>query len=720
MASPRIPARFAPRTLLVLIAGSLACAAHAQAPTVLPEVKVQEHEAAERAEGPVQGYKANRSSTFTKTDTPLREVPASVTVVPMQLIRDAGLPSLGELFHYVPGALMHQGEGNRDQVVLRGTSTTADFYVNGVRDDAQVYRDLYNLERVEVLKGPGGMAFGRGGAGGVVNRVTKRPAFGPVAEASLTAGRWNQLRATADVGDKAGESASWRLNAMAEKADTFRDGVDLRRWGVNPTASFLFGAATLVTLELERQDDRRTADRGVPSRNGRPFDGPPGRFFGNPGQSHAQSYFTTFAATLEHELAPGWQLRDTLRATRYSKDYQNVYPGSAVSDAGTLSLSAYNNRNDRDNLFNQLDLVGRFATGTLGHTLLAGVELGTQDSDNLRNTGFFGTAGTSPGAVVSVESPYAVATRFAPNGGDANNAVKARIAAAYVQDQVELTPAWKLLGGVRVDRFKVAFDDKRTLVAATDLARTDTQASPRAAVIFAPAAAWTFYASYSYAFLPSGEQLGLATTTADLGPERSENRELGARWDATPKLALAAALFQTTRREVRVADPANPGLFVKTGEQRAQGFELTLQGEVLPAWQVYGGVSHLVAKVTQPVSTGTTASVAAIIPAGNRLPLAPENTASLWNRFDLGGGWGAGLGLIRQGESFASISNTVKLPAYTRVDGALYYTFGGGRTRVALNVENLGNRRYWPTVDGDNNISPGAPRNARVTLTHRF
>ena len=204
----------------------------------LPEVKVQGQ--AERADGPVDGYRATRSGTFTKTDTPLKEVPASVTVVPAQLMKDQAMQSMGDVFRYVPGVLMHQGEGNRDQVVIRGNSTTADFYVNGVRDDAQVFRDLYNLERVEVLKGPGGMIFGRGGAGGVVNRVTKKPVFDRVGEASLTLGSYDQRRGTIDYGNKLGDSAAFRLNAMAESANNFVDGVDLNRWAVKPHVDLRF------------------------------------------------------------------------------------------------------------------------------------------------------------------------------------------------------------------------------------------------------------------------------------------------------------------------------------------------------------------------------------------------------------------------------------------------------------------------------------------------
>src|SRR3954451_19599775 len=173
----------------------------------MPEIKVEGQ--AERADGPVTGYRATRSSTATKTDTPLKEVPASVTVVPAQLMKDQAMNSMGDVFRYVPGVLMHQGEGNRDQIVIRGTSTTADFYVDGVRDDAQVFRDLYNLERVEILKGPGGMIFGRGGAGGIVNRVTKKPAFDRIGEASLTLGSFDQRRATIDYGNRLGDSAAF-------------------------------------------------------------------------------------------------------------------------------------------------------------------------------------------------------------------------------------------------------------------------------------------------------------------------------------------------------------------------------------------------------------------------------------------------------------------------------------------------------------------------------
>ena len=705
--------RLKPAAIAVLAAFGSTGMALAADPT-LSEVKVQE--SAERADGPVQGYRATRSSTFTKTDTPLNEVPASVSIVPTQLMKDQAMQSLGDVFRYVPGTLMHQGEGNRDQIVIRGNSTTADFFVNGVRDDAQIFRDLYNLERVEILKGPGGMAFGRGGAGGVVNLVTKRPVFDSIREGTVTYGSYNQLRSTIDVGDKWGDSAAFRLNAMIEDGDTFRNGADLKRYAINPTVTLAASARTALTFSYERIHDDRTADRGFPSQNGRPFDADPSTFFGNAGQSNSLQTTDNFSAVLDHDLGNGWQLKNTFRMAYYDKFYQNVYPGSAVSAAGGMTLSAYNNQNWRTNVFNQTDLTKRFNAGGVEHTLLVGAETGHQNSTNKRNTGFFGAA---TGITVSASNPFATATRFAPNTTDADNNVKADVGALYVQDQIALSKEWKVIAGLRYDRFSVNFDDRRVLVPAVDLARIDSAVSPRAGLIWTPTAGSTYYASYSYAFLPSGEQLGLATTTADLAPERARNYEVGARWNLLPKLTLSAALYRTDRTDVRVADPVNIGFFVKSGLQRTQGIELGLQGEVTNDWQVYAAYSNMDGRVLKPITSGTTATVASITPAGNKIGLVPEQTLSLWNKFNLGSGWGTGLGVIHQSSSFTSFNNTVQLPEFTRVDGALYYAFDA-RTRLAFNVENLFDKKYFPTVDGDNNISPGAPRTFRLTLSTSF
>ena len=698
-------------TLLVLAAlASLESGAAAAQETLSP-VTVTGHSAPEAD----SEYRPTRSSTFTKTDTPLKEVPASITVVPAQLMKDQAMRSLADVIRYVPGASVHQGEGNRDQFILRGVSTTADLYVDGVRDDAQVFRDLYNLERVEVLKGTAGMIFGRGGAGGVINRVTKQPVFGGVREASLTLGSWDQRRATLDVGDTIGAAAAWRLNAVAEKSGSFRDGVDLDRWAVNPTVSFLLGPRSTITFGYEHLRDDRTADRGIPAQNGRPVDTDPSTFFGNADQSHALSVVDGAYAVLDHEFGGGMRFRNTLRATHYDKFYQNVYPdnanASSVNAAGNLRLAAYNNANQRTNVFNQSDLTWKLSTGAIEHSLLAGLEVGRQDSTNKRNTGFFGPLASDVLIVVPASAPFATAVRFQPNGSDADNDVRADIVGVYVQDQVTFSPEWKAVAGLRYDHFRTTFDDRRTTVAPTDLARSDNGLSPRFGVIWSPTAGSTYYASYSYSFLPSGEQLSLAPNTADLAPERAQNYEIGAHWDVLPGLALSAAIFRLDRDDVRSPDPANPGFFVKTGQQRTEGIELALQGEVTPRWLVYGGYSYLNGRITKTTSTAV---------AGAKLQLVPEHQLSLWNRVSFGPSWAAGLGVVYQSSSFATLDNQVELPGFARADAALYYTFGDGKTRLALNVENLFDRNYYPTADGNNNISPGAPRNVRVTMSTAF
>jgi len=698
-----------PATIAVLAALGAIGAAHAAEPT-LPQINVQAQ--SERADGPVDGYRATRSATFTKTDTPLKEVPASITVVPESLMKDQAMQSMADVFRYVPGVTSHQGEGNRDQVVLRGISTTADFFVDGVRDDAQVFRDLYNLERVEVLKGPGGMIFGRGGAGGVVNRVTKLPVFGRIAEASITASSYRQLRGTLDLGDKLNDSAAWRLNAMAENADSFRNGADLKRYAVNPTVTLVPNARTTLTLGYEHLRDERTADRGFPARNGKPIDADPSTFFGNAGQSEARSAIDGFSVALDHDLGAGLQLKNSFRATHYDKFYQNVYPdnaGAGVNAAGFLNLAAYNNANRRNNVFNQTDLTKTFAAGGLEHTLLAGLELGHQSSANRRNTGFF--AGAARLASVSASAPFAMATRFAAFSTDADNNVRSDVVAVYVQDQIGLSKEWKLLAGLRYDHFNVDFDDRRTTTTPTDLARADNEWSPRLGLIWSPDTASTYYASYSYAFLPSGEQLSLAPNTAELAPEKARNYEIGGRWDLRPKLAFSAAVFRLEREDVRSPDPLNPGFFVKTGQQRTEGVEFGLQGELARNWQVFAGYANLDGRITKTTANGA---------AGNRIQLVPRHMLSVWNRITFGGGWGAGLGVVYQSDAYTSFDNTVRLPAFSRADAAIYYAFAGGKTQLALNVENLFDRKYFPTADGNNNISPGAPRNARMTLSTVF
>ncbi len=561
--------------------------APAQAPpvaeTALPEVKVKGKKAREkeRADGPVKGYRARRSATVTKTDTPLRDIPQSVQVLPEALVKDQAMKSMAEVIRYVPGASMNPGEGGRDQLVLRGISTSSDFFVDGMRDDALYFRDPYNAERIEILKGPSGMTFGRGGGGGVVNRVTKRPLEQHLLQAELSLGSWDDKRGSVDFSGRLG-SAGFRVNAVAEDAKGFRDGFKLRRSGINPVVEFGLGSDTLALVGVEHFEDRRTTDRGIPALSGRPMAGAASTFFGDPTQSPSVAVVDALTAKVETSLAPGLLLRNAFRATRYDTLRQNVQPNSVVDPATRLlKISAYSQANLRVNLFNQTELEVRSQVGGMDHLLLAGLELGHQDSDNTRLTGYFGSATT---ATVNAANPAASVTSWAAATTDTNNDVVANIAGLYLQDQITLSDQWKAVLGLRYDRFSVSLDDRNA--ANVDLARTDKAVSPRAGFIYQPSASASYYASYSYAFLPSSETLSLSASNADLKPEKATNWELGGKWDLGAGLSLTAALFRLDRADVKSKDPNDPTKLVRSGLQRTDGIELGFQGQVTERWQV--------------------------------------------------------------------------------------------------------------------------------------
>ena len=395
-------------------------------------------EGAQAAQSGTIGYLQTRTRTATKTDTPLIDTPQSVTVVTQQQIRDQGFQSLNEAIRYVPGVIPHQGEGNRDDVVIRGQRSNADFYVNGIRDDAQYFRDLYNIQRIEVLKGPNAMIFGRGGGGGIINRVLKEADGIPFREVLVQGGQYWNKRTAIDVSDRFSDTAFFRLNGVFEDTGTYRDFVDIRRYGVNPTMTFLLGPATTLKLSYEYFHDDRTADRGIPSQFGRPYRyrSNISTFFGNPDLSYSRVNANIATATLDHLFEYGVQMHSQLRFADYQKFYQNVFPGGAVTAAGTaVNLSAYNNETPRTNYFSQNDFTYKFDTGPLHHTLLGGVELGYQEGLAFRQTGFFNSPLATNGVSSLVVNPLSPVSRvpvtFRNTATDASSAYDLGLAAVY-------------------------------------------------------------------------------------------------------------------------------------------------------------------------------------------------------------------------------------------------------------------------------------------------
>jgi catecholate siderophore receptor len=648
------------------------------------------------------------SSSATKTPTLLRDVPQSVTVVSRDLIADQGMRSMADVTRYIPGVTMGQGEGNRDQPTIRGNGTTAGFFVDGVRDDVQYFRDLYNVERVEALKGGNALIFGRGTGGGVINRVTKEASFSPVREVALEGGSYGTRRGTVDVGQGLSQTVALRLNGVYENSDAFRREVSIERYGINPTLAFVPGEKTRVTVGYEHFYDHRTADRGVPSFAGAPAPASPRTFFGDPSQSYADARVSVGTVAIQHAITPDLQLRNRTVYGYYDKFYQNVFPG-AVDPTGTeVALSAYNHAVPRWNAFNQTELTWRAATGSVTHTLLGGVEVGRQVTRNFRNTGFFGGTETSV-AVPLADPTVSTLVTFRQSDTDADNRTQATTLSVYAQDQVALTPHLQLIAGARVERFDIDFHSFRS---GDDLSRTDDIVSPRAGVVIKPVEPLSFYGSYSVSYLPSsGDQFTtLTATTQTLEPEKFTNYEVGAKWDVIDDLSFTTAVYRLDRTNTTAPDPADPSRIVQTGSQRTKGFELGATGSVTRAWQVAAGYANQDAYVT---SRTTAAS------PGAKAPLVPRNTISLWNRYQFVPAWGLGLGVIYQDRMFAAIDDAVTLPGFTRVDLAAFFTIRRD-LRAQVNLENVFDRKYFVTSNSNNNISPGSPRAVRASITAGF
>jgi catecholate siderophore receptor len=653
------------------------------------------------------GYRNLATSTATKVATPVLNLPQSISMINSEQIRDQAMMSMADVVRYVPGITMAQGEGHRDAPIIRGNATTADFFINGVRDDVQYFRDLYNLESVEALKGPNAMVFGRGGGGGVLNRVTKEALFSPLREVSVQGGSFGNKRMMADIAQPINNRAAFRMNTMFEDSGSFRQYGDLRRYGVSPTLTLRPSETTKVRLSYERFHDGRLVDRGIPSYRGLPLAVDRRQYFGNPDVSRARADVNLGSVIVEQQLGL-WNLRNQTLFGAYDKYYGNVFPGAVNAARTQVSLSAYDDATNRNNFFNQTDLSLGLKTGKIRHTLLAGVEVGRQLTNNLRNTGYFGNTSTT--ILVPIENAVDLSpVTFRQSATDANNQIRARVGAGYVQDQIELSRFVQVVAGLRFDYFDLRAFNRRTT---QTLGRGDKIFSPRLGVVIKPVRQVSLYGNYSVSFLPSaGDQFGALTVSSQsLKPERFRNVEAGAKWDMGRGLSVSSAYYWLDRTNTSAPDPQNPAILVQTGSQRSKGLEFSLNGRLTRMWTVSGGYALQDARITSR-------TVAAL--PGARVAQVPRNSASLWNHFRLMPRLGAGLGLIHQGEMFAAIDNSVRIPKFARADAALFYSLSE-RLRLQANVENLTNRSYIVNGHNNNNLTPGLTRAVRAGLTVQF
>jgi len=657
--------------------------------------------------GRPDGYDTERTPTATKTSTPLVDVPQAMNVISREQLNDQGIDSLAEALRFVPGVVLGQGEGHRDQITLRGQSSTADFFVDGLRDDAQYYRPLYNAERVEVLRGANALIFGRGGGGGVINRVSKAPEYDRTrvgANASVdTFGGWTL---SADLGAPLSDTIGTRINAAYEEFDNHRQNYGGHFIGVTPTIGAQLGEATTLTVTYEYAEDDRLTDRGVPSRAGQPLTGYDATFFGSVDLNRSEVTAHLAHMRLDHAFSDSLSANFNAQYGHYDKYYGNVYPRAAVSAAGTIELEGYSNATVRENWIAQGNLVWTGDTGGIGHTLLLGFEAASQDTADSRRLAEFGAARAARTTVTLAERIVLPTVAFGAINRSSVSDVRAL--SAYVQDQIDIGEHLKLVAGLRYDDFRITSTNR---INGFKGQRSDGKWSPRLGVIIKPQDNLSLYASYAKSFLPqSGDQFTvLDATTQALAPESFRNLEAGVKWDISTALAFTLAAYQLDRTNTRATDPVT-GNVVQTGKSRTKGIEASLVGQLTDGLQVSLGYA---------LQDGEIRATTTAAPAGRRLAQLPRHQLSAWGRYQLTDKLGIGLGLLHQSSQFSTISSAVRMPAFTRLDAGVFYDVSD-RIALQLNVENLTDADYFPSAHTDNNITAGEPLNAKLTLRVKY
>ena len=646
--------------------------------------------------------------TALKTPVPIIDVPQTLSIVTDEDIRKQGFRDLGDIVRYTPGVNTSQGEGHRDSVVFRGVRSTADFYLDGVRDDVQYYRSLYNLEQVEILRGPNALLFGRGGTGGIINRVTKKAvlddAFGSFDMGADTFGAFDFA---VDYNVQTGENSALRINFHSDTLENHRDYFDGDRYGFNPTLRVQISPQTTLDLSYEHADHERFIDRGVPTLNGEPVEAFEEIVFGDTDTNLTTLRADIYRANVSHEFSDTQKGNFVVQYSDFAKMYKNYY-ASGYSGGDTFTADGYKDPTERTNLIISGNIVNEFETGSAKHTLLVGAEIIDTENENYRYNTFFITT-EDDNEVFNISRPinFGVNAAGVRTYNDFTADLKSKtesdieVTSFYIQDQIDVSDNFKIMLGGRFDSFDITVRDVKN---GTSESREDEEVSPRAGLIFKPQENLSLYVSYSESFLPrSGEQFkSLSSSSARLDPDVFESTEIGVKWDIRDNLSFTVSYFDSEQTQaVRDSDTGENSEIVGL---QVDGIELELKGQVTDRLYLALGYSDL---------DGETAK-------GGEPREIPEQTASLWATYEVNDQFGIGLGVTHQGES--NIKNDkpgLILPDYTRVDFAAYYDLADDLS-VQLNVENLTDELYFPHSHSTHQASVGEPLNARVSLRKRF
>ncbi|WP_447096081.1 TonB-dependent receptor [Pseudomonas sp. CF10PS3] len=685
--------RLTPMTLGLsfLLSAGFACAA-----TTLPETSIS-------AEADEDDPRIKETSTATRTATPVRYVPQAIDSVKTENLRSYGTNDLGQALSGIPN--VSSGADTRfDSVRIRGFDASNDFYLDGIRDDSQYVRDLHNIERIEVLKGPAAVLYGRGGQGGIVNRVSKLPTAGHKSSIEAQGGS-NDLRSLyADLSTDPTDNISLRLNMGNQDNNSFRDDVSGSRQLFAPSMSWQLTPDLNWLVQYEYSRYNRTPDRGVPGVNGRPADVSRSTTYGD-SRDYIDDKTQSLRSKLTYELNDNWQLRQTLGVFKLDSDFDNTYQTGYNPANNRVTRQRWQQDLTTLNIFNNVELEGSFSTYGLEHRLLTGLELGSQRRDPKLYSGGL----TVP--AIDLNQPNRHLSHTGRMSVSSNNHTEVESRAIYVQDQLRLNDQWQVLAGVRYDVFEVSTKNKLLNVQEGVDSR---KASPRFGLVWTPMENHSFYASWSKTFSPAGGGLiGITPNAAgsvnDLSPELTKQKEIGVKSDwLDDRLSTTLAVYELELYNRRTNDPLDRTIILLSGLQRSRGVELTATGKIVGNWYVRGGVGVQDAKVEKD-NNGF---------EGKRVSDVAKRNASLFITWKPEMGWYAETGLTLVGDRYADSLNTVVLPGYGSWDALVGFRHKEWDVRAALN--NITDKTYYESATSVAQIQPGEPRNLVVTGTYSF
>jgi len=671
--------------------------------TELPATAIS---AEEQAEDP----RVKISNTATRTSTPVRYVPQAIDSIKTSNVADYGTNDIGDALSGIPN-VSSSADTRFDSLRIRGFDASNDFYLDGIRDDSQYKRDLHNIERVEVLKGPAAVLYGRGSQGGIVNRVSKLPEFGRRSTIEAQGGSEDLRSLYADLSTDPSENLSLRLNMGNMDENSFRDGVSGNRQLFAPSMSWQLTPDLNWLVQYEYSRYNRTPDRGIPGVNGRPADVGRDTTYGND-HDFIDDKAQSLRSKLTYEINDNWQLRQTLGVFKLDSDFDNTYLTGFDPKTNKVARQHWQQDLTTRNVYNNLELEGGFDTFGLEHRLLTGVEIGSQRRDpKLYNA----ATGKTPGA-----QPVPSLDLFNPNRelrhtgsmqvfSDSHTEVESR--AVYVQDQLRLDDQWQLLAGLRYDTFDI--ESTNQLKNLTE-DRDSHSTSPRFGIVWTPLQNHSFYASWSKTFSPVGGGLigitpGAAGNSNDLSPELTKQKEIGVKSDwLNDRLSTTLAVYDLELYNRRTSDPNDPTLTVMTGLQRSRGIELTATGKLVGNWYMRGGVGVQDTTIEKD-NNGL---------EGKRVNNVAKHNGSLFLTWKPEMGWYGETGLTLVGQRYADNANTTVLPGYGRWDALVGYRFKDWDLRAALN--NITDREYYASATSQYQIQPGAPRSVVMTGTYSF